>query len=520
VRYGVVGGGFAYRADLLAWSTGRRPVRTYCWGRTLAIKTLKDNLESRKQSIPWKEIPKTLQDAVKLTRRLGLKYIWIDSLCIIQDDEKDWQEQASQMASIYEGAHVTIVATQAADTMAGFLSTRESDRELVHHESSGEAVSTFVRSKIDHSWLNSQYEEDGNNFLSLTSLDHRGIQYPLFGRGWCFQERVLSSRLLYVTRQEYFFQCRTGNRCECGWTKKVRIGAGQAKDAYIAILTDPSRTDFKVSRAYGKQLQLWERLVADFTSKGLTFGRDKLPALSGIASRMPKEIMGDYLAGIWRNGLVYGLLWECNTPKKSARSESYVAPSFSWASITGSVSWEIRLQRKHKITTEVLEANCTLKGVDSFGEVTSGSLKLRCLMTEVEFGQYCKGETSSAMTSCLYKDGKMTYLRCDVHEDEKIAEGTEPRESRYNGSTTFSFPPYTVFTPKNPVIFYCVQLILNPYEDHVPKNWTAKKNGQDYNVVSLVVRKLKTQGAFERVGISETPPFWYKDAQETEIVIL
>jgi hypothetical protein len=80
--------------------------------------------------------------------------------------------------------------------------------------------------------------------------------------------------------------------------KRVRTGAGQAKDAYIAILIDPSRTDFKVSRAYGKELQLWGRLVGEFTLKGLTFGRDKLPALSGIASRMPREILGDCLAGV------------------------------------------------------------------------------------------------------------------------------------------------------------------------------------------------------------------------------
>ena len=505
---------------------GEYAALSYCWGRTPAFTTTAATLASRLQGISWNELPKTLQDAIKLARCLGLQYIWIDSLCIVQDDGKDWEEQASQMASIYEAAYITIAATQSAATTQGFLSNRDLDHELVHQISKKERVSTFVRPKIDHSWLESQY-------LTEHQFERPGMeiaakfQYPLFDRAWCFQERILSTRVLYVTDQEYFFQCRCGSRCECCRMGGADTGAGEAKDAYIAILTDSSPSSIKISNAYGKQFQLWEYIVADYTSKNLTFFKDRLPALSGIASRMPKEIMGEYVAGLWRTGLLYGLLWERHYLSDSLRPTTYTGPTFSWVSITGSVRWNQEIHPFHTLRATILEAHCVPKSLDSFGEVTSGFLRLKGLLTTASFAQYCKGETSSKKSSALYKDGKMTYLTCDLKADEHLANCDILQDPIYDDSgscpSTFGFAPGTLFMTSEPTVLYCFQLLVNPYGNPGPSSvdWFKEKTYRDFNATSLVLRKFgEGEGMFKRMGIATVPCSWFDDKEEMEVTIV
>ena len=128
--------------------------------------------------------------------------MWIDALCIIQDDDQDWQEQAAQMASIYESAYVTIAATKSLDSASGFLSERNGDGTLTYYEKQHKTFTVFVRRSIEHSWLSRDPKPNA--------------PYPLMNRAWCFQERLLGTRVLHFTGPEVVFQCNSCNRCECG----------------------------------------------------------------------------------------------------------------------------------------------------------------------------------------------------------------------------------------------------------------------------------------------------------------
>jgi hypothetical protein len=103
---------------------GQYVALSYCWGTSLTYKTITGRLESHRRGIDFAQLPRTLQDAIMMTRYLDLRYIWIDCLCIIQDDKLDWEREAGNMASIYSNSYLTIAAARAHHSAEGFLGSR------------------------------------------------------------------------------------------------------------------------------------------------------------------------------------------------------------------------------------------------------------------------------------------------------------------------------------------------------------------------------------------------------------
>jgi hypothetical protein len=149
--------------------------------------TYTTNIEKFKQSIDISEFPRTFRDAIYITRRLGVQYIWIDSLCIIQDDPEDWSTESKLMEQVFSSAYITIVASCASGTDDGFLKTRP-DRHCVtmQEPSSGEAY--YVCDSIDNFHLDVEQGE-------------------LSKRGWVLQERALSRRSIYLTETQSYWEC-------------------------------------------------------------------------------------------------------------------------------------------------------------------------------------------------------------------------------------------------------------------------------------------------------------------------
>ena len=111
-------------------SQGRYIALSYCWGKGVPYTTTSENIEEhKKKGVLYRKLPKTLQDAVFLTRLLGHQYLWVDCLCIVQDDENDWEYEAAQMGIIYSRAFVTIIAARAYDCDQGFLQSRSACKE-------------------------------------------------------------------------------------------------------------------------------------------------------------------------------------------------------------------------------------------------------------------------------------------------------------------------------------------------------------------------------------------------------
>ncbi|KAF2489353.1 HET-domain-containing protein, partial [Lophium mytilinum] len=288
--------------------SGRYVCLSHCWGKAnLECLTTKATLGRNKQGLPWDVLPKTFQDSILFTRRLNVRYLWIDSICIIQDSEDDWQRESSLMSQIYQGAYLTLAAGWAKDDTEGLFKktlTKHHSVQVLGLSKSRLPDSIFMRTPLWHTW--------GWRGSSADVESH-----PLISRAWCFQERLLSPRVLYFNAHELVWECMTSSRCQC-----TMSGDPSPKIQYAQSGT----------ATYQDLVNIWHELVERYSTLKLTFESDIFPALSGVAKEMQQQRAGPlYYAGLWSDSLEKDLFWY--NPFLPARAPVvWRAPSWSWAS--------------------------------------------------------------------------------------------------------------------------------------------------------------------------------------------
>ncbi|KAK0124086.1 hypothetical protein ONS95_009071 [Cadophora gregata] len=342
---------------------------SHCWGDSRPpCLTTKANLHSNMEDVPWGSLPKTFQDSILLCRDLGIRYLWIDSICIIQDDDIDWMQESAEMASVYHGSYLTICATSALSDDVGLWTTFPKVAPVKKLQVRGQSQDfpIYLRTKDE---------------VRAVHLDCKSNTYlrprthalnPLLSRGWTFQEGLISPRLLHVGYGELLWQCAEQQMCECS-------DDGFGSSSYLArsererqLFRDLTNDEPDVSTA-----DAWRSFVQDYSGLKHTFLKDVLPALSGVAKMYLERRPGDrYLAGLWEKSLIQDLAWSplCN-PDRLPRPEVYRAPSWSWASITQQIMI-FGIVDTEAICARVLRAHTVLAGLDPTGEVLSGSIVL------------------------------------------------------------------------------------------------------------------------------------------------
>jgi hypothetical protein len=173
---------------------------SHCWGKPdpaewRRICTHRTNFRDHCDSVAFNTLPRTFQDAITVTRKLGKQFLWIDSLCIIQGDDEDWEREAALMEMVYSCAYCTISATSARNFNEGFLLPRP-DRACIQLPRVSDSVGSL--------WLC----ETVDNFRADVE------EGPVNQRGWVFQERVLSRRVIYFASNQTYFECGGGVYCE------------------------------------------------------------------------------------------------------------------------------------------------------------------------------------------------------------------------------------------------------------------------------------------------------------------
>lgn len=343
--------------------TGQYIALSHCWGKTQPLTSTSSVISERQRGIPLSSMPPTFQDAVAVARRFGFEYLWIDSLCIIQDSATDWEEQAAQMQNVYEGAVLTLAADAGRDGPGGFTSVR------------GRTLLNGIRIPGENLFVTCTIQR-GETPAHVPDYVYRvDVDSVLQTRGWVLQERLLSRRILHFGEYEMAWECGTRAACECEAKPVVQVGEPPWRTLY--------NVDWYFQRAE-PELELlvrWMTLVQKFTARKLTFESDKLPALAGLAARAAKEMGWTYLAGLWVEQLPMTLLWTAGSlhsgVNSGERHESYQCPSWSWASVHGC---EIRHSVDPLFEPEatVLRVACTPRPGNEFGAVEDGLLELEC----------------------------------------------------------------------------------------------------------------------------------------------
>ena len=344
---------------------------SHCWGKHSVITTTKQSYKRHTDpahAIPWSSLTQTFKDAITLTRNLGINYIWIDSLCIIQDDMDDWRAEASRMGEVYHQAILTIAADGSWGGEGG-CSTRPA---VIHFENR-------FRQSDDVQYLSAWNMESHGNLdrLADSDIDHqamRGNIWPLLTRGWTFQERLLASRVVHFTPTELMWECGDGVDCECDF---IVEDFTSVKLLYGQVIVEDLEPQFN-------QFSTWCDLITAYTARNLTKDTDRLPAISALAKRMKTPKLGQYKAGLWTKHLSEGLLWEVNVsgPVSHHRpTTDYVAPSWSWASIIGDIKFSKSILQGADVNVPlatIVNVECQFAGPDPFGSITDAHLVLTC----------------------------------------------------------------------------------------------------------------------------------------------
>ena len=353
------------------------------------------------KNICFSELPATFRDAVTITRNLDCQYLWIDSLCIIQDSVEDCQRECAKMSQVYRYSLLTLSALHSANSNAGIFTQRtlKPSVEVAPEKSPGWGP-IYVTLGLD-SW---------NEMLGRSILNTRG---------WTLQERVLSPRLLHFSDDELLWECltcvqREGSRkltaksrystCEESYTgPSLDVNMPPAdwskQKLVLSFLNEWSGGESKVP------FLTWNKAVSYFSGRNLTYGKDKLPAISGLAAEVCLQTGATYLAGLFKEDLPNGLCWQLypgNDASFVQRPSDYRAPSWSWASLDGKVEYfepptgmgtasgDFAALSGSYVSSALVEtmdpcvtdAQVPPLGEDPFGEVSSGFISFECVGLE------------------------------------------------------------------------------------------------------------------------------------------
>ncbi|KAF7943106.1 hypothetical protein EAE96_011049 [Botrytis aclada] len=269
---------------------------THCWGKLMpeAATTKIRTLERRLLSIPFKTLPRTFRDAITITRRLGLQYLWIDSLCIVQNSLQDWQQESAKMGKIYSHAYCTIAAAVAANCEGGLFALH-SELPL----------------------LPQAPDQPGIHFKTpYPGWDNLYNKSTLIQRSWTLQERELSPRILHFTKHTLLFECREARISDHNhglnsnkWVLKSSLSR-YVLNSSVRCLDKIHEGSPHHDMVNEKYYELWRTMVQDYNNRKLTHRSDKFPALSGLALEFAYLLNDEYVAGLWKKDVVRGLCWK------------------------------------------------------------------------------------------------------------------------------------------------------------------------------------------------------------------
>ena len=310
--------------------------------------------------LPVSRLPQTILDAFQTAARLGFRYIWIDSLCIIQDDVEDKLREISQMTTIYKQSALTIIAANARSVADGFLGPR---RDFI---SSNDRIPFLCN--------------DGTLGTVTLSTSRPSMPYwpdanPIEQRAWTYQERLLAPRALIYSDNGLRFVCRSAIESSVQGTQ------------WIESHREPAYVEISCNDAW-----MWRDLVEEYSKRSMSDPGDKSLAISGLARAHAKgrDLGDDYLAGLWRKSIAVDLLWQSDYEKTVDDGVAQRAPSWSWVSTDPTVTWPVGLRRLDPrsispdfelLSVEVMPRS----GHDMYGQIDNACLQLRghiCHLTQ------------------------------------------------------------------------------------------------------------------------------------------
>ncbi|RSM09580.1 hypothetical protein CDV31_007686 [Fusarium ambrosium] len=343
--------------DLLHPSSPPYITLSYRWGTEPSIVLLGSNIDEFRGGKPICDLPLTFRELITVSRRFSIRYAWIDALCIIQDSPQDWASESAAMRHVYANSACTIAASASSGPEGGLFRSR-------HPE--------LMRPGV----VNIAYGDGMSEDYYIWEKDYWSIHFDrseLLKRGWIFQERFLSPRVLYFGHEQILWECMTDNKCE-GFPGGIPDHTSDKSSHAVSqvVASRSSGLDGQEAPFSDDMFNLWGGLVERYAGCSLTKQTDKLAAFAGIAKLFQENTGDEYVSGLWKTCLAEMLCWKVFHPEPGPAD--YLAPSWSWASVQSSVGAPLREQgRKNVNLVSVMAIETTNREADPTVGVRYGS---------------------------------------------------------------------------------------------------------------------------------------------------
>ena len=338
---------------------------SYRWGKGPPSCMLRRQF-TEERIISIGSMPRTFQEAIMVARGLGIRFLWIDALCIIQPsahgDYTDWNLEGPRMWLVYQNSICTIAATCSNEPSDGFLRKVGTD----YNPPCG----------IPKEGLTDKMQDPLLAYSGMSTIYSSAVASTLNRRGWVAQERLLSRRILHFSEDGVFWECQVVDTSDQPRYYEYEPGScevGQNVGSHHASLMT---------------LENWLAFIELYSMSGFTLETDRLIALSSIAKCVPIERFGhEYYAGIWGSHLLKCLSWRSKNPCSVTTRETCltIAPSWSWASVAGGIENTTRdLLGPPKSLAKIINVRTVLAETSNrYGNLAKGALKLHAPLCSI-----------------------------------------------------------------------------------------------------------------------------------------
>lgn len=398
------------------------------WGDQDPTRLTSENMEEFSQQIPIRSLSTTFKDAIQITRSLGFRYLWIDSICINQADAVEKANEISRMHDIYSHSQLNLSATSAEEGLI-FKRDPKSVLPIVKNK-----VETMI-SRADP--ISKETEE--HLVISAGPWESFVDLGPLNRRAWVMQERLLAPSVLHLCYNMAYWECSSLRASEVdplgavdhSEVRSVNELGANIKSKIFTVSEDHDTAERHAS-SLRERLNLFYRIVrAYYLPSELTYPRDRLPAISGIAKWFMLRLdltPTSYVAGFWKETLSECLLWHLRQqPSTDTVRDVEAAPSWSWASIVGTQNFPLslgtdmhRMVDPHPLFQD-LRTIVRARNGDRFAQLEFAALRLQVALIPV-YRERDRSEDSYYMRLCgnskWYKERHDAgLLHCETFRD-------------------------------------------------------------------------------------------------------
>jgi hypothetical protein len=447
---------------------------------------------SLETKIPISKLQTVFRNAIRLTRGIGIRYLWIDSLCIIQDSQADWMREAAMMSAVYANGACSLAATGFMDGAMGLFAPRQP-------------------SLLQPIWVDISddiyFDEDlafhrGQYLLVEADCWKEDIEdAPLNQRGWVMQERLLSPRSLHFGTRQLFWECYEMEACEVfstGLPRQLhRVNAKKLLNSLSSARQwdRSSRNPMTQATAEFSGLETsrtrWYQIVEGYTQKSLTQRSDKLVAIAGLAAVMQGNLKSRYLAGMWEDKLINELIWSVSDDETRPRPKAYRCPSWSWASVDSRVKmarWQTCDNRTRALAS-IAQADVISAGQNDLGSIKDGFLIITGHLGVMRLYRF---------SELVPRDYKLNQIE-SWSSDQITLDAIDTEYPRFGKERIQAFE---VIEPATDDIDLTLILDDNLVCFFMPTAFHEQGNGLLARVVGLLLLPSKTStGEFRRIGM-------------------